>query len=79
MSKSEETICIDINKKAYMTLLNACEQINNKFGSRPEDALIPKDVIELQIVNYVFEHTDSDRDMIPQYDAGMSPPSFVVI
>ena len=64
MSKSEETICIDINKKVYMILLSACEQINNKLGSRPEDALIPKDVIESQIVNYDWEHTDLDRDMI---------------
>ena len=47
-----------------MILLSACEQINNKFGSRPEDALIPKDVIESQIVNYDWEHTDLDRDMI---------------
>ena len=47
-----------------MILLSACEQINNKLGSRPEDALIPKDVIESQIVNYDWEHTDLDRDMI---------------
>ena len=79
MNKSAEIICININKKAYMIFVNACEQINKQPGSKPEDALIPKDVIESQIVNYVFEHTDSDRDMIPQYDAGMSPPSFVVI
>ena len=47
-----------------MILLSACEQINNKLGSKPEDALIPKDVIESQIVNYDWEHTDLDRDMI---------------
>jgi hypothetical protein len=47
-----------------MILGSACEQINNKLGSRPEDALIPKDVIESQIVNYVCEHTDLDRDVI---------------
>lgn len=64
MSKSEETICININKKAYMILVSACEQINKRLGSTPEDALIPKDVIESQIVNYVCEHTDLDRDMI---------------
>ena len=64
MSKSEETICIDINKKVYLILLSACEQINNKLGSKPEDALIPKDVIESQIVNCHCEHTGLDRDMI---------------
>jgi hypothetical protein len=64
MSKSEETICIDINKKSYMILLSACEQINNKLGSRLEVVLIPKDVIKSQIVNYVCEHTELDRDTI---------------
>jgi len=44
-------------------LVSAWEQINDKLGSGPEDALIPKDAIESQIVNYVCEHTNLDRDM----------------
>lgn len=54
MSKSEEIICININKKAFMIWVNACEQINEQPGSKPEDALIPKVVIKSQIVNYMF-------------------------